>query len=104
MTTTDTVSPDDAEKTRKTAARIESQILRRLADITQARAAECMGVSASTVSRMTDDIGRVSQLLAAIGMQVAASDSVVADRAEQIAMKHLAFKWLQAELEREGRL
>lgn len=99
--TTTPVSPDVAELTRKEAARIESEILRRLADVTQAHAAACMGVSPSTVSRMTEEIAKVAQLLAAIGMQVAATDSVVVDRDDQRALKRMAFNWLKADLEKE---
>lgn len=100
-----TVSTDQVESTRKEGARIEAEILRRLADVTQARAAECMGVSASTVSRMTtDDIGKFAQLLAAIGLQVAAADSVVVNKADQLALKRMAYNWLKADLENEAAL
>lgn len=105
MTNPTTVLSEVIESTRMEGARIESEIMRRLAEVTQARAAECMGVSASTVSRMTtDDIGKFSQLLASIGLQVAAADSVVVNRADQVALKRMAFNWLKADLESEAAL
>lgn len=72
--------------------------------MTQAHAAACMGVSASTVSRLVGDLGQLSQLLAAIGLQVASADSVVVDRADQRALKRMGYNWLKAELEREAAL
>ena len=99
---TETVSVDPHESTRKTAARIQGEILRKLADVTQEHAAACMGVSASTVSRAKDSLDQFCQLLAAIGMQVADVNSVVVDKADQLAMKRMAFKYLQAELHNDG--
>lgn len=76
--TTDTVSPNPVESTRKTAALIEGEILRQLADFTQSRAADCMGVHASTVSRMVaDDLPKLTLFLAAIGLQVAPDDAMM---------------------------
>ncbi|RQO38632.1 transcriptional regulator [Herminiimonas sp. KBW02] len=98
---TETVSPDKVESTRKDAATIQGEILRRLADVTQVHAAGCMGVSASTVSRMAEKIEDVSHLLAAIGLQVAPADAVVVDKEDQRALKRMAFNWLRADLEGE---
>ncbi|WP_054461497.1 CII family transcriptional regulator [Achromobacter sp. 2789STDY5608628] len=96
---TQAVSPDEVESTRKIAARIHSEILQRLADVTQERAADFMGISASSVSRVKDDLEKVCQLLAAIDFQLAPSDAVVVDQREQQAIESLAFKYLQARQE-----
>ncbi|OZI59922.1 CII family transcriptional regulator [Bordetella genomosp. 11] len=93
------VSTDEQESTRKIGARLYSEILQRLADVTQDRAAEFMGTSPSTVSRMKEDVERVCHLLAAIDIQLAPSDSVVVDQREQQAIESLAFKYLQARQE-----
>lgn len=105
--TTETVSPDIPENTRKTGASIESDIRQRLAEVTQTHAAACMGVSGSTVSRMLEDLTKLGQLLAALGLVVAPADAMVISQQELSGLRHLAFKYLQATLEkdriREGR-
>ncbi len=100
---TEAVSADRAEMTRKLGARIQGEILRRLAEITQGRAAEFMGVSASTVSRAKDDLDNVCQLLAALGFQLAPTGAVVVSQEEMHALERMAFKYLQARVESEGR-
>jgi hypothetical protein len=96
------VSAEVIENTRRVGARIESEILRCLADTTQEHAALCMGVSGSTVSRMRERVGEVAQLLAALDLQVAAADSVVVDRDDQRALKRMAFNYLKADLANEA--
>ncbi|AZW22938.1 transcriptional regulator [Bordetella bronchiseptica] len=93
------VSSNDVESTRKIGARLYSEFLQRLADVTQERAADFMGASASTVSRMKEDVEKVCHLLAAIDFQLAPSDAVVVDQREQQAIESLAFKYLQARQE-----
>lgn len=95
----ETVSDADVESTRKTAACLQAVVLQRLADVTQERAAACMGVSASTVSRaITDDLERICQIVAALGLQLTTTDCVVVDPADMRAMERLAFKYLQAKI------
>ena len=79
MTTpADKASPDALESTRKAAAEIESELLRRLAEVKQVNAAECMGVSGSTVSRFaTDDLGKFCMFLASIGYRVGPADAMM---------------------------
>ncbi|HEX7387831.1 MAG TPA: CII family transcriptional regulator [Castellaniella sp.] len=92
-------SPDAPESTRKIGAQIQAVILQRLADVTQEHAAACMGVSPSTVSRaVTDDLERICQILAVIGLQVSATDSMVVEPEEMRALKRMALKYLQADL------
>lgn len=99
----DSSSSECAESTRKTGARIQATILQRLAAVTQERAAVCMGVSASTVSRaITEDLERICQILAAVGLQVSATDSMVVEPEEMRALKRMALKYLQLDLERDG--
>lgn len=99
---TQPVSPERVEITRKTAARIQSAILQRLADATQEHAAACIGVSASTVSRaIAKDLECICQILAAIGLQVSATDAMVVEPEEMRALKRMACKYLQADLARD---
>lgn len=100
---TDPVSTEFAESTRKKGARIQGEILRRLADVTQERAADCMGVSASTVSRQKEGLESFCQLLAALGFQLATTDSVVVSQDEMHALERMALKYLQARVESENR-
>ena len=93
-----------AENTRKIGARIHGAILQRLAEVTQERAAECMGVHASTVSRAKEDLERVCQLLASIGLQVAPLDSMVVSRDDMQALERMAYKYLQSRIESGVRL
>lgn len=102
MNSADAVSPDAVEMTRKAGAQIQAVILQRLARVTQTHAAACMGVSASTVSRMNEDVERVAQLLAACGMKVADQDAMVVERTELDALESMAFKYL--ELRRLGKV
>lgn len=81
------------------AARIESDILRRVAEKTQTLAAACMGVHPSTVSRMLEDLPRWSQLLAALELQVASSDSMLFDPDEIFAIENMASKYLNSKIE-----
>lgn len=94
------VSTDTPAMARMHGARVESEILRQIASVTQARAAERMGVHPSTVSRMVEKVADVAQLLAAIGMKVAPIDAVVVDEEEQFVLMRMANKWTEAELER----
>lgn len=99
----DTVSPDPVESTRKNGEKLHSELLRWIADVTQERAANCMGVSASTVSRLKQDLGQFAHLLAALGLQIAATDSVVVDREDQRALKRMALNYLRADLENDSK-
>ncbi len=93
---TETVSPDSIENTRRTGARIEAEFLQRLADVGQTHAAAQMGVSDSTVSRMTQEFAKFTQLMAALGFQLAPSDAVVVSQADIDALERMAFKYLQS--------
>jgi uncharacterized protein YmfQ (DUF2313 family) len=98
MTTTP-VSDDSPESTRMSAARIESDMLRRVAEKTQVVVASCMGVHPSTVSRMLEDLPKWSQLLAALELQVASSDSMMFDPDEIFAIENMASKYLNSKIE-----
>lgn len=100
---TEPVSTDQAETTRKIGARIQGEILRRLAEITQERAADFMGVSPSTVSRQKETLEGACQLLAALGFQLAPAGAVVVRQDDMRALERMAFNYLQARLESEGR-
>lgn len=99
---TQPVSAERQEITRKNAARIESEILRRLAHITQERAAELMGLDPSTVSRFKEEkLDRFCLLLSAVGLQVSPKNSVVTTPHDQKVLKRWAANWLLAEVENE---
>ena len=95
MTAAETVSADDAESTRMAAARVEAEVLRAVARVTQARAAACMGVSASTISRRLEDLPDWAKMLATFGLQVVPVDCLVIDQAELSALESMAFKYLE---------
>jgi plasmid maintenance system antidote protein VapI len=96
----DEVSDKPSAITRMNGARVESEILRQLASVTQVVAAKRMDVHPSTVSRMVEKIAEVAQLMAAIGLRVAPIDAVVVDEEEQFVLMRMANKWTEAELER----
>ena len=95
MSTPETVSADEAESTRMAAARVEAEVLRAVARVTQARAAACMGVSASTISRRLEDLPDWAKMLATFGLQVVPVDCLVIDQAELSALESMAFKYLE---------
>ncbi|WP_104655071.1 CII family transcriptional regulator [Ralstonia insidiosa] len=97
--TTETVSAEEIESARKLAARNEAEVLRAVARITQAHAAACMGVSASTISRTLEDLGRWSQLLSVLGLQVAPTGSMVVDSQDLLSLKRMALRYLEADLQ-----
>lgn len=99
---TDKSSPEATESTRTIAAQIQAVIMQRLAEVTRARAAACMGVHGSTVSRMaTDDLEQMALLLAALDLKVVSVDSIVCTQEELRFYKVGAFKFLQADLEKD---
>ncbi len=98
---TQPVSVDRQEITRKNGARIESEILRRLAHVTQVRAAELMGIDPSTLSRQKENLEQFCLLLSAVGLQVSPKNSVVTTPHDQKVLKRWAANWLLAEVENE---
>lgn len=97
------VSADQVAITRKTAARIQSEILQRLAEVTQTHAAKCMGVDPSKVSRMKEDLEDFCRLLAAIDLQLAAADSMVMSEEEIAAMEYFGLKYLEQKVRQRQR-
>lgn len=100
---TQSVSAEQIESTRKNGARLHGEVLRRLAEITQERAADFMGVSASTISRSKEDLDKLCQLLAALGLQLAPADAVVVSQDDMQALERMAYKYLQARIENKAR-
>ena len=96
---TTTVSPDQSEITRKDAARIQSEILQRIAQMKQVNVAERMGVNASTISRfVSDDLYRFCELMAVLGFQVAPNDAVITTQDELNVLKMWAIRFLESDL------
>ncbi|MFZ1181654.1 MAG: hypothetical protein WAN92_09190 [Herbaspirillum sp.] len=63
--TTESVSTNEAENIRTVGARNQAELLRAVARVTQVRAAACMGVHASTVSRRLESLKEDCTLLLA---------------------------------------
>jgi predicted transcriptional regulator len=81
------VSSAHADRARK----IESIILRRLAEVGQTHAAVSMGVSESTVSRLKDgELEKIASFLAAIGLKTVPVEKKCFDEAEVAALMTLA--------------
>ena len=95
MSTAETVSPAEVESTRVLGARNRAAVLQAVSRVTQAHAADCMGVSASTVSRALEDCDRWSLMLAALGLQVVPTGSMVVDPHELTALESMALKYLE---------
>lgn len=101
--TAEAVSPEAMESTRKNGALIESEILRRLADMGQANAAAQLGVHESTVSRQAQDLAKACHFIAAIGMQVVPLESIVISQDELSGLRAMAFEYLRAQREKDRR-
>ncbi|QDJ44994.1 CII family transcriptional regulator [Bordetella hinzii] len=100
---TQPVSPDRQESTRKIGARLQSEVLQSLVHVTQEHAATCMGMDASTLSRFKNDhLERFCMLLASIGLQFAPLDAVVVSRDDMQALERMAYKYLQTRIESGG--
>ena len=98
--TAETVSPDVLESTRKAGALIESELLRRLAEVKQSHAAACMDVHASTISRfVADDLGKCAHFLAALGLQVAPIDAMMVSQDDLYALEQIAAKYFQSKID-----
>ncbi|AVG38520.1 CII family transcriptional regulator [Achromobacter insolitus] len=101
---TQSVSPDEVESTRKIAERLRSEIGSAISLFTQARAADFMGTSASTVNRIVaDDLDKVCHLMAAIGWQFAPLDSMVVSKAQLEAYEEFAYEYLRPKVEARRR-
>jgi hypothetical protein len=93
--TPESVSTSELKNTRTVGARNQAELLRAVARVTQVRAAACMGVHASTISRRLENLKEDCMLLAAFGLQLAPLDSMVIDPTELTAMRSMTIKYLQ---------
>lgn len=97
---TQSVSPDQVESTRKIGERLRAEFGTAVAVFTQVHAAELMGTSPSTVSRIvTDDLGKVCQLMAAIGWQFAPLDAMVVSKERLEALELFTYEYLRTKVE-----
>ncbi|PND34551.1 transcriptional regulator [Achromobacter pulmonis] len=97
---TPAVSPEQVESTRKIAERLRSEVGSAIAMFTQARAADFMGTSASTVNRIVaDDLDKVCHLMAAIGLQFAPVDAMVYSKARIEALELFTYEYLRTKVE-----
>ena len=85
------VSPDVRESARK----IETTLRNALAEMGQARVADKMNVSESTISRMKDaDIEKFALFIAAINCNIVGKDQRVVSASDLQVLKHLAARGL----------
>ena len=85
------VSPDVRESARKT----ETTLRNALAEMGQARVADKMNVSESTISRMKDaDIEKFALFIAAINCNIVGKDQRVVSASDLQVLKHLAARGL----------
>lgn len=100
---TQPVSAERVESTRKIGNRLRKEIGDAVASLTQLRAAEFMDTSASTVSRIVaSDLDGVCHLMAAVGLQFAPLNAVVVERHDIQALERMAYKYLQTRIETDG--
>ena len=85
------VSPDVRESARK----IETTLRNALAEMGQARVADKMNVSESTISRMKEaDIEKFALFIAAINCSIVSKDQRVISASDLQVLKHLAARGL----------
>lgn len=98
------VSPEQVESTRKIAERLRSEIGAAISMFTQARAADFMGTSASTVNRIVaDDLDKVCHLMAAIGLQFAPVGAMVYSKERVEALELFTYEYLRTKVESRRR-
>ena len=94
------VSSESVEKTRKIGANIHSEILRRLALVTQTKVASRMGCAISTVSRLASDERLLDfcNLLGALEIRLAPPGCMLVDKNMQKSLMQMANLWLEAQI------
>lgn len=94
------VSAARVANTRKSAAKMQSDVLQRLALVTQERVAERMGKSGSTVSRFVSEerLAFACELLAACGLKVVQRDAITTTQDELLMLKRMAIRYLEADV------
>lgn len=104
MSSTQTVSAEQIESTRKAGNRLRKEIQDAVAAFTQVRAADFMETSASTVNRIVaNDLDGVCQLMAAVGLQFAPLDAMVVSKARIEALELMTYEYLRTKVESRGR-
>ena len=89
--------PEVSPALRERARKIETDLRNRLADVSQTRMAESLGVSESTVSRWKDaEIEKVALYLASLGLKVVPFDANLITADEVSAMRILSMRGLRA--------
>lgn len=90
----------DSANTRKNSSKVLSEILQAVASKTQTRIAEELGCSTSTVSRLlSDDLPKVCEVLAVLGLKLVPATAMVTSREEAKALMRMAIKYLKSELD-----
>lgn len=97
---TQEVSADRLESTRKTGERLRAEFGTAVAAFTQVRAAKIMGTSPSSVSRIvTDDLEGLCHLMAAMGYQFAPLDAMVVSKEKLEALELFTYEYLRSKIE-----
>lgn len=96
MSTVETVSSDEIATARKLGARNFTEASRTISAVTQVRAALRLETSESTLSRDLKDLQEWCFRLAACGLQIVSSSSIVVDEKEIQALELMTLKYLQS--------
>ncbi len=84
-----------SQDVRESARKIETRMRNALAEMGQARVADKMNVSESTISRMkSDDIEKIALFIAALNCNLVSPDQCVISTADLRSLKHLAARGL----------
>ena len=84
-----------SQDVRESARKIETTLRNQLAEMGQARVADKMNVSESTISRMKDaDIEKFALFIAAINCNIVGKDQRVVSASDLQVLKHLAARGL----------
>ena len=84
-----------SQDVRESARKIETTLRNQLAEMGQARVADKMNVSESTISRMKDaDIDKFALFIAAINCNIVGKDQRVVSASDLQVLKHLAARGL----------
>ena len=84
-----------SQDVRESARKIETQLRNALADMGQARVADKMNISESTISRMKDaDIEKFALFIAALNLNIVGKDQRVVSATDLQVLRHLAARGL----------
>ena len=84
-----------SQDVRESARKIETHLRNQLAEMGQARVADKMNVSESTISRLKDgSIDNLALFIAALNLNIVGKDQVVISKTDLQVLRHLAARGL----------